>query len=76
MGLNKEDIGYLVSMLAEKKDGISVSKTSTGRYSWDIRIYSEDIMDEKTSAEVIAKITRIDQILAEKFPDEERVKLK
>ncbi len=54
----------------EKTDSISVSKTSTGKYSWDVKIYSNDLMVTGEQISVIEQIKNIHNRLLEQFnPD-------
>ncbi|MFA5412895.1 MAG: hypothetical protein WC350_06130 [Candidatus Micrarchaeia archaeon] len=57
-------------ILDRKTDSISVSKTSTGKYSWDVKIYTDDLLDEEKCRQVIEKIRGIHTTLAEKFKGE------
>ena len=56
----------------EKTDSISLSKTSTGKYSFDVKIYSKDLLAEGEDAKILKKISEIHDKLAEKFPSEKK----
>ncbi len=55
----------------EKTDSISVSKTSTGKYSWDIKIYNNDLMVSDNQDKVLNSIEAINVKLRNRFSLEE-----
>lgn len=59
---------FLEAIGAQKTDSVSVSKGAKGGYSWDIKIYSKDLMTEADA--VNAKIEAIDAALRKKFGEQ------
>ena len=58
--------------LDKKTDSISISKTSTGKYSFDTKIYCEDLLDEAKASHVIKRLKEIDSNLRGVFADAEK----
>jgi len=54
--------------ISEHKASIKLSKTSTGKYSWDIKKYAED-NKLQTMQDVINDIAVLDGEMAIRFPD-------
>lgn len=59
------------TIVKEKTDSISLSRTSTGKYSWDIKIYSENLMVASEQDSVIAQIGSIHNKLQSRFSPEQ-----
>lgn len=57
----------LDAFLDRKTDSISLSKTSTGKFSWDVKVYTEDLLDEAQKQRVIEQIKKINKELADVF---------
>ena len=53
--------------LLGKEDSIKLSKTSTDKYSWEIKITIPDITDDKAKDLVISKLKQIDDNLKKEF---------
>ncbi len=51
-----------------KKDSIKVSKTSTGKYSAEVKIRDDDLQDPERQDKVIQAINDIYIKLKQKFP--------
>lgn len=49
----------LDAFLDRKTDSISLSKTSTGKFSWDIKIYNEDLLDDVKKQQVIDQLKKV-----------------
>ncbi len=60
-------VEVLRQLLDRKTDSISVSKTSTGKFSWDVKVYSDDLMSVEKQGAVVAQIEAINKKLGETF---------
>ncbi len=56
--------------LQGKTDSISVSRTSTGKHSFDVKIYCENLTDSTVQESVISQLKAIHEQLRVTFPDE------
>jgi hypothetical protein len=54
-------------IIRDKTDSISLSRTSTGKYSWDIKIYTKDLLDEVEADMVLSKIEEINERMTKKY---------
>lgn len=54
-----------ITQIDEKTDSINVSKTSTGKYSFDVKIYSKDLFANSTA--ISNKISEIMADLKSRF---------
>lgn len=65
-----ESAEKILGMLFDNKtDSVSVTKTTTGKYSWDIKVYNDDLTDDAKRDAVLEKIKGIDAKLRENFKD-------
>ena len=64
-GEKSDQLAKIIEMFIDKKtDSISISKTSTGKYSWDVKIYSDDLMDMEKRDQVVKRIKLATQVKA------------
>jgi hypothetical protein len=55
-------------LINERQDSISLSRTSKGQYSWDIKLYYNIV--ETSHETIITKIAEINNNLKERFKSE------
>ena len=55
---------------SEKQDSIKLSKTSTGKYSHEIKLYFDD-KDDKAET-IIDRIKLLDQTMKDSFKEEQK----
>jgi len=52
---------------SERPDSISLSKTSTGKYSWTIKMRSGDLSEKENQEKLLQEIERIHLKLRKRF---------
>lgn len=60
-------------IIRDKTDSISVSRTSTGKYSWDVKIYSKNLVDEVEAEIVFERVKLLHEKLRKEYGGEGNV---
>ena len=55
--------------MPDRIDSIKVTKTSTGKHSFEIKIYHSNLLDEANQDETISKIKKIENKLKQIFEE-------
>ena len=69
--MSEEKSGLLAQVIEQfldkKTDSISVSKTSTGKWSFDVKVYTDDLLDETKRENVINVLKAVHARLEKEF---------
>jgi hypothetical protein len=79
MGI-EEKSGMLAQIIEQfldrKSDSVSITKGMGGKYSWECKVYSENLLDPEKQQQVLTQLKAVDAALQAQYGDKSRMEEK